>query len=92
MTSDPATMTEEVEAFYMNLYKAEACCRTSVMELLDNLPQLSPADRDTLGSTVTLARALNGSNQIAPGKSPGLDGLRAEFLKHFCFFLRHVDM
>lgn len=54
VTSDPATMTEEVEAFYTNLYRAEDCCGTSVAELLDNLPQLSPADRDTLGSTITL--------------------------------------
>lgn len=54
-TSNPATMREELVAFYTNPYRTEDCRKTSVAELLDNLPQPSPADRDALDSKMTLS-------------------------------------
>lgn len=87
VTSDPAMMREEVVAFYSNLFKADHCHKSSVAELLTNLPQLNPADKDTLDSEITLQEFSAAVTEMASGKSPGLDGLPAEFFKHFWNFL-----
>lgn len=87
MTSDPATMREEVATFYTALYRAEDCNATAVAELLEDLPRLSPADKKALDSTIALQELTTAVNSLASGKSPGLDGLPAEFFKHFWILL-----
>lgn len=82
-------MREDVVAFYTNLYRAEDCRETAVAELLNNLPHLSPADRDALDSNITLQELTAAVAQMASGKSSGLDGLPADFLKHFWNLLGH---
>lgn len=85
VTSDPAIMREEVSTFYSALYRAEDWSETAIAELLEDLPLVSPADKKTLDSTIMLQELTMALNNLASGKSPGLDGLPAEF-KHFWNF------
>ena len=87
ITTDPAVMREEVAAFYTALFGAEVCSQGAVGELLEDLPQLSPADKKALDSIITLQELTAAVNNMASGKSPGLDGLPADFFKHFWHLL-----
>lgn len=89
VTSESATMREEVVAFYDDLYKMEDCSEAAAAELLDGLPQLGSAEREALDATITLQELTTAVMQMASGKSSGLDGLPAEFFKHFWNFLGH---
>lgn len=68
-------------AFYTSLYNAEDCQETSVTELLDNLPQLSPAGTDTLDPN-TLQQLTAAVTQKVSGISLGLDRLPAELYNY----------
>ncbi|KAJ4941430.1 hypothetical protein JOQ06_011309 [Pogonophryne albipinna] len=54
VTSEPAEMRRHAVSFYTDLFKAEGCDVEAADELLQGLPQLSPAESDTLGSDITL--------------------------------------
>ncbi|XP_060926023.1 NLR family CARD domain-containing protein 3-like [Limanda limanda] len=83
ITAEPAEMRRHSVEFYSDLFGAEECDAEAVAELLQDLPQLSPGERDILSSDITLEELTTAVSQMAAGKSPGLDGLPADFLKHF---------
>lgn len=82
-TSDPAEIRQHTGTFYGELFAAHDCDEDAVADLLRNLPQLSPEDSNTLGLDLSLEELSSAVEQMAPGKSPGLDGLPSDFFKHF---------
>ena len=89
ITSEPAEMRRHAVDFYTDLFGAEECDGEAVAELLQDLPQLSPGERDILSADITLEELTTAISQMAAGKSPGLDGLPADFLKHFWNSMGH---
>ena len=79
LTSEPAEMRRHAVDFYTDLFGAEECDGEAVADLLQDLPQLSPGERDTLSSVITLEELTTAVSQMAAGKAPGLDGLPADF-------------
>ncbi|KAJ3608527.1 hypothetical protein NHX12_025574 [Muraenolepis orangiensis] len=80
VTSEPAEMRRHAVSFYTDLFKAEGVTGSS---MTFRSPQLSPAESDTLGSDITLEELTSAVTQMASGKAPGIDGLPADFFKHF---------
>ncbi|KAJ3590668.1 hypothetical protein NHX12_008617, partial [Muraenolepis orangiensis] len=73
VTSEPAEMRRHAVSFYTDLFKAEGCDVEAADELFQGLPQLSPAQSDTLGSDITLEEltsAWHGLQVLTP--PPGL--------------------
>ncbi|KAJ3582744.1 hypothetical protein NHX12_000281 [Muraenolepis orangiensis] len=54
VTSEPAEMRRHAVSFYTDLFKAKGYDVEASDELFQGLPQLSPAESDTLGSDITL--------------------------------------
>ena len=79
ITAEPAEMRRHAVEFYTDLFGAEECDGEAVAELLQDLPQLSPGERDILSSDITLEELTTAVSQMAAGKSTGLDGLPADF-------------
>lgn len=51
-----------------------------VAELLQGLPQLTSEDQESLNTDLTLEELTTAVTQMASGRSPGIDGLPADFL------------
>lgn len=83
LTSDPAEMKRLAVSFYSDLFEAGECDGAAAEELLQGLPHLGPAEQDVLGADITLEELTSAVTQMASGKSPGLDGLPADFFKCF---------
>ena len=83
VTTDPKEMRGHAVTFYSNLYGAEECDQGSVAELLEGLPQLSPEEKDLLDRELSLEELTEAVGQMTAGRAPGLDGLTADFYKHF---------
>lgn len=62
-------------AFYSDLFKQQTFNRSCMDNLLDGIPQLTDVDRAILDAEAV--------GQMAPGKTPGLDGIPVDFYKHF---------
>uniref|UniRef100_A0A3P9LKP2 Reverse transcriptase domain-containing protein n=1 Tax=Oryzias latipes TaxID=8090 RepID=A0A3P9LKP2_ORYLA len=83
VTTSPAAMRTLAVDFYSGLFGKEDCDSDCVDQLMEGLPRLSDADRDLLDSTISMEELTAAVGQMALGKSPGLDGLPADFYKHF---------
>ena len=83
LTSDPVELRRLAVSFYSDLFEAERCDGDAAEELLQGLPHLGPAEQGVLGADITLEELTSAVNQMASGKSPGLDGLPADFFKRF---------
>lgn len=65
------------------MYQAEACEESVVNEFLCDLPQVLEQDKKDLESSLNFSEISKGVLELNPGKSPGIDGLTAEFYKCF---------
>ena len=83
MTTDPIEMRQHAVSFYSVLFGKEDNHRESMDELLQDLPQLRPEDRAALDANISLEELTAAVGQMAAGRAPGLDGLPADFYKHF---------
>ena len=89
VTTESAQMRKHAVDFYTDLFRAESCDVDAAGELLQELPQLSPEDQDTLSLEITLDELNAAVSQMASGKAPGIDGLPSDFFKHFWSILGH---
>ena len=72
------------EEFYAKLFSSEEIDRDVQRDLLLNVTRrLSSADRDLCEGDLALAEATNALKLMSRNKSPGLDGLTAEFYTKF---------
>ena len=81
VTTDPGEMRRHAVEFYSGLFGAEDCDVHCTEELLEGLPQLSPRERDLLDIDLSLEELTTAVDQMASGRSPGLDGLPIDFFK-----------
>ena len=80
---DSNLITQEVKAFYENLYASRE--NNIIHCTIDNVntPTLSQEKSDSLEGPITLQEALSSIKQMKNDKSPGSDGFTAEFFKFF---------
>lgn len=83
VTTDPTEMRQHAVDFYGSLFRREDGDGDSMDQLLQGLPQLTSEDRAVLDASISLEELTAAVTQMASGKAPGLDGLPAEFYKHF---------
>lgn len=84
LATDPADICTAAAAFYAHLYTPSHACDTAAADqLLQHVPSLSATQSENLDQAVTLddlTRALHASPH---NKTPGIDGLPAEFYTAF---------
>lgn len=77
---------EEICLFYSNLYKSKlnkSECDILFESINDDIKKLDAEDKHILEEELTITEIENALKQMKNSKSPGIDGLTSEFLKHF---------
>lgn len=72
--------------FYNNLYKSKLqkkSCEFFFELVKDNIQILDEDDIKLLEKDILLTELENALKQMKDGKSPGMDGITVEFVKHF---------
>lgn len=84
MLSNPREIREEAMRFYQSLYGSELEPEDRGKDFfLENLPNISEESKKELESALTLGELYGALQSMESGKTPGIDGLPAEFLKTF---------
>lgn len=84
ITTDQKLILDEEVKFYKELYKEELTDQTAQNILLDNIDNtLTDTDRDSCEGHITLDEAETAVQAFKCDKSPGSDGLTAEFYRCF---------
>ena len=83
VTSDSVGMRNHAVDFYTELYRAGECDAQCAAELLQELPELSQAERTILDRDFSLEELRKAVEELTTGRAPGIDGLSADFYKHF---------
>ena len=82
--TDEHEIIEEVETFYQTLYRSEGLNDIQAQENLGTIKSyLNDEDRDFLNSPITELEIRKAIKEMKPEKSPGDDGLPADFYKCF---------
>ncbi|KAG7478661.1 hypothetical protein JOB18_005256 [Solea senegalensis] len=84
LTSDQAEIKRQVVNFYTELFGDEGCDGDASAALTLDLPQLSPEERCTLSSDITIDELTIAMSQMATGKTLRIDELPVDFFKNFC--------
>ena len=85
-SSDPNEILNSAKKFYENLYSKENVSRDAIDELLHKIPikkQISREHFDLCEAEISLDEIYKAIDSQKNNKSPGNDGLTAEFYKHF---------
>ena len=83
VTTDPVLMRSHAINFYTNLFGAEHCDDACVVELLEELPCLSSAEKESLDTELSYEELTAAMGQLNSGRAPGIDGLTTDFFKCF---------
>jgi len=84
VTSDPVEMTDTCRRFYEDLYETVPVDQMEINFLLGKIQtSLAPEENMQLEGPVTLAEVRCALFDMETGKSPGLDGLPADFYRAF---------
>lgn len=83
VTTDQKEIRRYAFSFYEDLYCSEKCDEATADEFLCDLPKLSKEERVDLDSPLSFRELSQAVQEMCSGKSPGLDGLSAEFFKSF---------
>uniref|UniRef100_A0A3B1KAN1 Reverse transcriptase domain-containing protein n=1 Tax=Astyanax mexicanus TaxID=7994 RepID=A0A3B1KAN1_ASTMX len=83
LSSDVNEIRERAVEFYSDLYKAENCSEECINVLMTDMPKLAEGDMNSLELPLTLTELKAAAFQMAPGRSPGIDGLPVEFYRAF---------
>lgn len=79
-TTNPVEIRRMAADFYLELYGSDV---DSIKLLSNNLPRLSPENKDASEEEFNFLEFSEAVWQLSTGQVPGLDGLPAEFYKHF---------
>ena len=83
VTTNPVDIKNDAKLFFSKLYQAKDVDFELVSQLADDISVLSPKQKLDLESPLTLQELSAALKSLNGGKSPGLDGLPAEFFKKF---------
>ncbi len=86
ITDDQKVIQNEILLFYSNLYKSnynKADCDSLFGIIRDKIHKLNEEDKILIDDELTLEEMDIALKQMSNCKSPGIDGLSTEFLKHF---------
>ncbi|KAI4877182.1 hypothetical protein NFI96_027554, partial [Prochilodus magdalenae] len=83
VTSDEQEIRSSALSFYEKLYGAEMCDQAAADFFLTGLPQLPEQHKGDLEQCLSFAELTESVQAQSEGRSPGLDGLPAEFYKAF---------
>lgn len=83
VTTDQQEIQSYALSFYEDLYHSESCDDTATDELLCDLSKLTEEERSELDRPLSFGEISQAVQDLSSGKSPGLDGLTAEFFKSF---------
>lgn len=75
-TSDPFEMWRLAAKFCTDLYAVEDVDQWSVADILQQLPEIRPAQKQTLDSPITLQEVTIATRQLSTGRAPSVDGPR----------------
>ncbi len=82
--SDSADLLDAATSFYSNLYRPERDIDDAAADqLLAHMPTLNAFDSAQVDTPISAADLLNAIQHAPTGKTPGLDGLPADFYKRF---------
>ena len=95
--TDETLLTQEdisshAVSFYQNLYTTKGNCRSDVESYLDGcpLPEIPELLSDKLDQPITLEEVEEVVKYLKKNKSPGWDGLSAEFYQYFWEDIKHT--
>jgi len=83
---DHKEIQNEIWLFYRNLYSSKfkkADCDSLFNNITDNIQKLNEDDKNLIDDELTIAELDVALKRMKNGKSPGIDGLTTEFVKHF---------
>ena len=84
ITTDPARILQEQEKFYRSLYTSKGSINREYITESDIIfPKISEEDFELLEADITSEEIGIALKALALGKSPGTDGLPADFYKFF---------
>lgn len=85
LKTDDTDINNLFVTFYQNLYKSDKPAPQDINTFLSTVkcPTLSQDEQEQIGADVTLEEIKGAIQQLQSGKSPGEDGLPAEFYKAF---------
>jgi hypothetical protein len=88
LITDPKKVLNEAANFYQNLYKRKNYIDESHSALFKSEVKLDEEDRKMLDNSITIDECDRAMNEMKNNKSPGSDGLTAEFYKKFWHLLK----
>lgn len=83
ITEDQVEIREMTQCFYQTLFSPDETNLIDQNSLLSDLPKITDADSKQLDQDLTLEELTTSVKLLRNGKSPGIDGLPAEFYKTF---------
>ena len=87
--TDTNSLLSITEKFYTKLYARSRTHSTKQTQILRNVKnKLSAIDREKLDDPLTIEEIEKGLRSMANGKSPGPDGITAEFYKTFWYLIK----
>lgn len=89
VVSDEAVIMDAFERYYLQLFGGNTCSVSTerVDRLISSMPTLSNDDCKLLSGPLTLSEVLDAVDALPSSKTPGSDGLSAEFYKEHKFLL-----
>ena len=79
--TDEKEILHEIKTFYENLYSNNATDHVKMGEILEGIPKLNDEQKNKTKGLITYDECLKSLKSMKNGKTPGLDGISADFYK-----------
>ena len=81
--TDEKQILVEIREYYKNLYSSNQAEHRKLEEILKDIPKLTDEQRQLTKGLITYDECLKALKGLANGKTPGTDGITADFYKFF---------